>query len=87
MRYRTIQPYYSSSSAYGTAKPSNELKAADSITSLQPSSQFIAPVSTAAIPAPKPNNDLIHFIEKQEGYIEQLERESQFCRVCRGHIW
>lgn len=33
------------------------------------------------VPMPKANNHLIQFIEKQEGYIEQLERESQFCRV------
>lgn len=28
-----------------------------------------------------PPTELLNFIEKQEGYIEQLERESQFCRV------
>lgn len=51
------------------------------MTSLQPTSQYITPASTATIPVQK-NNDLLQFIEKQEGYIEQLERESQFCRVC-----
>lgn len=29
----------------------------------------------------QPPPELLNFIEKQEGYIEQLERESQFCRV------
>lgn len=28
-----------------------------------------------------PPPEILNFIEKQEGYIEQLERESQFCRV------
>lgn len=55
----------------------NVLKSTESITSLQPATQYVSP----AIPMPKPNNDLLHFIEKQEGYIEQLERESQFCRA------
>lgn len=81
VRYRSIQPYYTSSSAYGAVKQSNELKSADSIASLQPSSQYITPASTAPLPIPKANNDLLQFIEKQEGYIEQLERESHFCRV------
>ena len=29
----------------------------------------------------RPPPEILNFIEKQEGYIEQLERESQFCRV------
>lgn len=28
-----------------------------------------------------PPPEILHFIEKQEGYIEQLEKESHFCRV------
>lgn len=31
--------------------------------------------------ASRPPPEILNFIEKQEGYIEQLERESQFCRV------
>lgn len=27
------------------------------------------------------NPDVVNFIQKQEEYIEQLERESQYCRV------
>jgi hypothetical protein len=29
----------------------------------------------------QPPSELLNFIEKQETYIEQLERESDFCRV------
>ncbi|XP_055307899.1 serologically defined colon cancer antigen 8 homolog, partial [Sitodiplosis mosellana] len=62
---------------YTTAAQIKVLKTSDSIISLQPESQLAtAPISSV----PKPNNDLLQFIEKQEGYIEQLERESQFCR-------
>lgn len=35
---------------------------------------------TGNLPTPPPP-EILNFIEKQEGYIEQLERESQFCRV------
>lgn len=38
--------------------------------------------STSADPS-RPPPEILNFIEKQEGYIEQLERESQFCRVSR----
>ncbi len=34
-----------------------------------------------ADPNGRPPPEILNFIEKQEGYIEQLERESQFCRV------
>lgn len=34
---------------------------------------------TASVTAPPP--EILNFIEKQEGYIEQLEKESLFCRV------
>lgn len=63
----------------------NMLKTKDPITSLQPATQYITsnqtPVVSNQISLPKADNDLLHFIEKQEGYIEQLERESKFCRV------
>lgn len=35
--------------------------------------------------AARPPPEILNFIEKQEGYIEQLERESQFCRVSFLH--
>lgn len=66
------------------------MKAAESLASLPPISQYTsasaaaAPIIAAASTVanmPQPNNELLQFIEKQEGYIEQLERESQFCRV------
>lgn len=40
------------------------------------SSNSLLPISN-----PQPPNELLNFIEKQESYIEQLERESNFCRV------
>lgn len=48
--------------------------------SSKPSPQYIKSTSNLTISTLKPNNDLLQFIEKQEGYIDQLERESQFCR-------
>lgn len=79
---RCVQPYYRHHSDYNPVAQPSSLKAAESITSLQPASQYVTPTAAAtAVPAPKANTDLLHFIEKQEGYIEQLERESHFCRV------
>jgi hypothetical protein len=39
--------------------------------------------SEALMPAgsTQPPSELLNFIEKQESYIEQLEKESNFCRV------
>lgn len=73
-----LSRYYST---HRRAAQMNVLKTADSITSLHPASQLVATAAATAVSVPKPNNDLLQFIEKQEGYIEQLERESQFCRV------
>lgn len=57
------------------------LKPAESIASLQPN-QYVPSTNTAqAVQTVAPPPELLQFIEKQEGYIEQLERESQFCRV------
>lgn len=75
-----VQSYYRPHSDYGAVVQPSSLKAAESMTSLQPANQYVTPVA-ATVPAPKANSDLMQFIEKQEGYIEQLERESQFCRV------
>lgn len=76
-RYNSGKSFYGPNSPYGTAAQQNNLKK-DSVTSFQPISQYQA---TIAPPVPKTNGDLLQFIEKQEGYIEQLERESQYCRV------
>lgn len=59
----------------------NILKTAESVTCLQPATQYASPSITSNNSLSKPNNDLLQFIEKQEGYIEQLERESHFCRA------
>lgn len=77
--YHSTRRYYTPST-YGTENdPTAALKTADSIASLQPT-HYAPPVATSqAIVQPPP--ELLQFIEKQEGYIEQLERESQFCRV------
>lgn len=44
---------------------------------------FPAYTSDALLPMRdvQPPNELLNFIEKQENYIEQLEKESVFCRV------
>lgn len=42
---------------------------------------FITPAHSQTSESNQPPTELLNFIEKQEGYIEQLERESQFCRV------
>lgn len=39
-------------------------------------SDALLPVGTT-----QPPSELLNFIEKQESYIEQLEKESNFCRV------
>lgn len=40
------------------------------------SSEALLPVASS-----QPPSELLNFIEKQETYIEQLEKESDFCRV------
>ena len=42
------------------------------------SSDALIPVGSV-----QPPGELLNFIEKQESYIEQLVRESNFCRVSR----
>ncbi|KAG7295180.1 hypothetical protein JYU34_022149 [Plutella xylostella] len=55
---------------------------ADSLSNYNPANVGSAP---PAPPAPAPalastSPEVVHFIQKQEEYIEQLERESQYCR-------
>lgn len=83
-RYNSAQRYYSPHS-YGVDNQASTIKSADSVASLQPNAaahQYASPLSTTTVAAPQQNTELLRFIEKQEGYIEQLERESKFCRVC-----
>lgn len=72
-----LSRYCNPHSTYSTGAQPTTLKASESLASLQPVSPYVSP----AVPVAKPNNELLQFIEKQEGYIEQLERESHFCRV------
>jgi serologically defined colon cancer antigen 8 len=51
------------------------LKSAISMQNLHP-----PPVNSIAVAAQQPPQELLNFIEKQESYIEQLEKESHFCR-------
>jgi serologically defined colon cancer antigen 8 len=51
------------------------LKSAVSMQNLHPS-----PVNPVTAVSHQPPQELLNFIEKQESYIEQLEKESQFCR-------
>lgn len=79
-RYSSTQRYYNPNPVC-VAEPQQPtvLKTTDSVNNLHPASSYVAPLTTVAVP--QPNNELLQFIEKQEGYIEQLERESHFCRV------
>ncbi|XP_053620925.1 serologically defined colon cancer antigen 8 homolog isoform X2 [Plodia interpunctella] len=56
---------------------------ADSLNNYTPQHVSSTPnvtVTSPADPGSAPNPDVINFIQKQEEYIEQLERESQYCR-------
>lgn len=51
---------------------------------------FITPAPSQTSESNQPPSELLNFIDKQESYIEQLERESQFCRVIKKnhyHLW
>lgn len=74
-RYNSIRRYYSPHSYLNDTNASAAIKSAESHGSLPPSHYATSCANAQAPP------ELIQFIEKQEGYIEQLERESQFCRV------
>ncbi|XP_068624348.1 serologically defined colon cancer antigen 8 homolog [Battus philenor] len=57
---------------------------ADSLNNYTPAKTTIPPQPASTSPATEltggTNPDVINFIQKQEEYIEQLERESQYCR-------
>lgn len=74
-------PQPSSPTTNITQKKMRELISSDSIINQQYEGQCAITTTAPIVSVTKPNNDLLHFIEKQESYIEQLERESQFCRV------
>lgn len=79
-QYSSQHRYYNSHAVGGIEnEQSAVIKKADSGASLHPVNQYATAPNTVSVP--QPNNELLQFIEKQEGYIEQLERESQFCRV------
>lgn len=87
---KSIQPSYSSRYAnpsrfysprcHGNAAVTAPLPST-STALLRPADYGVKPATLAPAEAAKPPVELMQFIEKQEGYIEQLERESQFCRV------
>lgn len=81
LRLKDNRSYNYSSSVVGREKLSIAPQLTESTMNIHATNQCIVPASTATVYAPKANNELLKFIEKQEGYIEQLERESQFCRV------
>ncbi|CAK1595025.1 unnamed protein product [Parnassius mnemosyne] len=82
--------YTSTYSTFGEYKTRPRLTAkyttlyADSLSNYTPPKVSSAPQPTAASTAADltggTNPDVINFIQKQEEYIEQLERESQYCR-------
>lgn len=89
-RYNSLKKYTSGYSAYTNqslgAKPnitSSLLQVPHSHATHLPTSSHM-PSTLADTNRPPP--EILNFIEKQEGYIEQLERESQFCRVINNPI-
>lgn len=65
--------------AYGSFKSTAVGKDNSPNRSTYPTISVTNPSGAPNAPAPPP--EILNFIEKQEGYIEQLERESLFCRV------
>lgn len=81
LRFKDDRSYGYLNSVLGGERSSTDPKMTESIMNTRATNQCIVPATTATVYPPKASNDLLQFIEKQEGYIEQLERESQFCRV------
>lgn len=91
-RYGSLKRYTSGYSAYTNQSPSAKCTNVPSTSLLQvphshathlPTSSHLPTSLTDGNRAPP---EILNFIEKQEGYIEQLERESQFCRVSSHFI-
>lgn len=85
-RYNSLKKYTSGYSSYTNQNPGSKPNAPSTsllqvphahATHLPASSHLSSTLAEANRPPP----EILNFIEKQEGYIEQLERESQFCRV------
>lgn len=66
---------------YGGVKKFNYSKDPYMLKPINFQTTFITPALSQTSESNQPPPQLLNFIEKQEGYIEQLERESQFCRV------
>lgn len=81
LRFKDGRSYGYLNSVLGREESSYDPKTSQSIMNIQAANQCVVPASTGTVYPTKASNDLFQFIEKQEGYIEQLERESQFCRV------
>ena len=81
-----ISQYMSNPSAVSRFNPG--LLKPLSVVSEMPSSQSAikGPPTTVLSEVPTPAPELLNFIEKQETYIEQLERESQYCRQELNHL-
>lgn len=90
-RYGSLKKYTSGYSAYTNQNPGAKpnvpstslLQVPHSHATHLPTSSHM---STSVTDANRPPPEILNFIEKQEGYIEQLERESQFCRVSNHFI-
>lgn len=87
-RYNSLKKYTSGYPAYTNQSPGAKPNATSNLLQVphshsHPHATHLTgsiPSSTLADPN-RPPPEILNFIEKQEGYIEQLERESQFCRV------
>lgn len=84
-RYNSLKKYTSGYSAYTNQNPGARPNVSSSLLQVPHSHATHLPTSShmpsTSADASRPPPEILNFIEKQEGYIEQLERESQFCRV------
>ncbi|KAJ6646800.1 Serologically defined colon cancer antigen 8 like [Pseudolycoriella hygida] len=81
-RYNSLKKYTSGYSAYTNQSPSSKPNLTSSLLQVPHPQATHLPTSSHSTLAEnsRPPPEVLNFIEKQEGYIEQLERESQFCR-------
>ncbi|KAG4068870.1 hypothetical protein HA402_005018 [Bradysia odoriphaga] len=87
-RYNSLKKYTGGYSAYTNPSPGAKSNVNSSLLQVPytthathlPTASPSSHVPTSLTDTNRPPPEILNFIEKQEGYIEQLERESQFCR-------
>ncbi|XP_037033824.1 uncharacterized protein DDB_G0283697-like isoform X3 [Bradysia coprophila] len=86
-RYNSLKKYTGGYSAYTNQSPGAKSNVNSSLLQVPYTHATHLPTASPSSHGPttladtnRPPPEILNFIEKQEGYIEQLERESQFCR-------